>query len=99
MHGTLFAHQPAESALAPRPGTPRFLEYRRKFRIGNARCLRVIGAILVTEENSRLGIAQLGCAVEDHLEHRLRIGRRAGNHAQNIGRSRLPLKRFLRLIE
>ncbi len=62
-------------------------------------CLRVIGAILVTEDNSRLGIAQLGCAVEDHFEHRLRIGRRAGNHAQDIGRCRLPLERVLRLIE
>jgi hypothetical protein len=38
-------------------------------------------------------------SLRDRLEYRLHVGRRRGDHLQDVGRGRLPLQRFLGLVE
>ena len=44
-------------------------------------------------------VAKVGCALGDRLEHRLHVGRRARNDAQDLADRRLLLERLLRLLE
>ena len=44
-------------------------------------------------------VAQAGGALRDRLEHRLHVGRRARDHAQDFADRRLLLERFLRFVE
>ena len=46
-----------------------------------------------------LRLDQLLAAAHDLLEHRLRIGHRAADDLQHLGRGGLPLQRLLRLVE
>ena len=48
-------------------------------------------ALLCTDETHRIG--------NYRVQHRLNIGRRAGNHAQDFTRCRLLLQRFLEFLE
>jgi hypothetical protein len=46
--------------------------------------------ILNTIERSIGRFAQPSCTLNDGIEHRLKVPRRAGNHAQNLARGVLP---------
>ena len=47
--------------------------------------------------SAELARAKLQCGRRDGVEHRLHIGRRLADHAQDLARRRLLLQRFLRL--
>jgi len=51
------------------------------------------------KQPAEVRVAQANRLLEDRLEYRLNVRRRSGNHAQDIGRGRLPFQRFLRLVE
>ncbi len=44
-------------------------------------------------------VAEPRSVLRDHIQHRLNIRRRAGNHAQDFTRRRLLLQRFLEFLE
>jgi hypothetical protein len=48
---------------------------------------------------AKLGLAEPSRALGDHVEHRLGVGRRPGDHPQDLGRGSLLLERLIRLVE
>ena len=50
------------------------------------------------QDDQDLGIDQLAAALEDLVEHRLRVGDRAADDLQHLGGGGLLLQRLLRLV-
>jgi hypothetical protein len=40
-------------------------------------------------------VTESRCSLGNRIEHKLKLGRRAGNHPQNLARSRLPFERLV----
>ena len=50
-------------------------------------------------DHRRLAAKQPLGALDNRLEYRLHVGRRTGDHLQDVGGRGLPLQRLLRLVE
>ena len=53
----------------------------------------------VEVQHAETRVAQPGCARQDGIEHRAKVGRRAADNAQDLAACGLLLQRFLRLVE
>src|SRR5262245_1192063 len=60
---------------------------------------KVISFALRSAYDRRVRLAQLGGRLDQRVEHRLQIKRRAADHLENVGGGGLLLKGFAQLIE
>ena len=54
---------------------------------------------IATMDDRIIRVTQPRGILSDHIEHRLDIGRRTGDHAQNLTRRRLLLQRLLKFLK
>src|SRR5262245_53526186 len=98
MHGPQLADNPSQRGAWPGPDRPLCMVFNQR-RIGASERDGAVGFPVEEKQPGPLSVAEASGVIEDRLEHRLNIGRRAGNHAEDLAGRRKVAIAGLQLLE